>query len=230
VNLQIKKALYEIDATESSLSTPDLLTGMKNLLPKLQLKLTKAVRGMLYDLRKCIEEMKTNVEEIDIRKKICHKILEDQYRIFHNARSVSNFLSTSSIAGDYERIALELIGIIRKAKYEAIPILIEWTDYGIDLKEFEAKYRDGASENHKLHELLKSRKLIQVESIEQVRILYSLRGRTRRIWHYQRIMDRDKYVKGARSGLSWGHMGHVPPVLGPERPRSALLGWTCISK
>uniref|UniRef100_A0A914X325 Uncharacterized protein n=1 Tax=Plectus sambesii TaxID=2011161 RepID=A0A914X325_9BILA len=170
---QIKKGLYELDAVETSLSTPETLSGLKNLQPDMQMKLIKTVRGIIYDLRKCIEEMKLNSEELEYRKEKCHNILENQYRILHNARSIASFLSSISIASDYEKIALELISIIRKAMFKDVPELIEWTDYSIHLKQFEAQYKDGASENQKLHDLLKSRKLIQIESIEQVSLLSS---------------------------------------------------------
>lgn len=78
-------------------------------------------------------------------------------------------MSSSTIASDYEKIATELMTIIRKAKYKDVPKLVDWTDHSINLKLFEAQYKDGANENQKLHDLLKSRKLIQTETISEVR-------------------------------------------------------------
>ncbi|KAE9550003.1 hypothetical protein FO519_006788 [Halicephalobus sp. NKZ332] len=94
-------------------------------------------------------------------------IFENHYRSLFDARTVSKLL-TPNIAAEYEKFARKLGAVLRRTQFENIPKVFEYSNYNIDLRQFENLYREGGKDYQALHEILKYRKAIQTDIIENI--------------------------------------------------------------
>lgn len=84
-----------------------------------------------------------------------------------DARTVSRIL-TPNIAAEYEKFSRKMSDVLRRTQFESVPKVFQYSNYNIDLRQFENLYREGGKDYQALHEILKYRKAIQTDIIENV--------------------------------------------------------------
>uniref|UniRef100_A0AC34R9U5 Uncharacterized protein n=1 Tax=Panagrolaimus sp. JU765 TaxID=591449 RepID=A0AC34R9U5_9BILA len=122
---------------------------------------------MVRSMLDCLHEMRQKPDQYHYYRGKCFHTFENHYRTLFDARIVSRIL-TPNIAADYEKFARKLSSVLRRTQFENIPKVFQYSDYNIDLRQFENLYREGGKDFQALHEILKYRKAIQTDIIENI--------------------------------------------------------------
>uniref|UniRef100_A0A9J2PXA4 Uncharacterized protein n=1 Tax=Ascaris lumbricoides TaxID=6252 RepID=A0A9J2PXA4_ASCLU len=122
---------------------------------------------MVKEVQECLKEMRYHLDNFTDYRLKCVKIFQEHYNGLRDARTVSTLLS-SSVFSVYDATIKKLIQTLRRVKYETQPKIFDWRNFDINLRQFEALYREGGKDNHEIHDLLKMRKILQSDVIPQI--------------------------------------------------------------
>uniref|UniRef100_A0A7E4VU83 Amiloride-sensitive sodium channel n=1 Tax=Panagrellus redivivus TaxID=6233 RepID=A0A7E4VU83_PANRE len=164
---QIDSAIHDLQLIETSMQNSKTVFGLKFLRREERTFVAKKVIRMVKAMLDCLHEMRQKTDQYHYYRGKCFHLFETHYRILLDARTVSRLL-TPHIANDYEKFTRKLGSLLQKSKFQSVPKVFEYHNYDIDLRQFENLYRDGGKDYHALHEILKFRKAIQTDIIENI--------------------------------------------------------------
>uniref|UniRef100_A0A914XWS2 Uncharacterized protein n=1 Tax=Panagrolaimus superbus TaxID=310955 RepID=A0A914XWS2_9BILA len=167
---QIENAIFDLQLIETSMQNSKIIFGLKFLNREERTFVVKKIVRMVRSMLDCLHEMRQKPDHYHYYRGKCFHLFENHYRTLLDARTVSKLL-TPNLAADYEKFTRRLTALLRKTQFESVPKVFEYLNYDIDLRQFENLYREGGKDYQSLHEILKFRKAIQTDIIENIDLL-----------------------------------------------------------
>uniref|UniRef100_A0A915B5R5 Uncharacterized protein n=3 Tax=Parascaris univalens TaxID=6257 RepID=A0A915B5R5_PARUN len=164
---EIETAVFDLQRIEMSVNQPKSVFGLKSLKKDERKAVISKIVTMVKGMRECLREMRYNLDNSTHYRLKCAKTFQEHYNGLRDARTVSTLLS-SSVFTAYDASIKKLIQTLRRVKYETKPKIFEWRNFDINLRQFEALYREGGKDNHEILDLLKMRKILQSDVIPQI--------------------------------------------------------------
>ncbi|CAJ0577010.1 unnamed protein product, partial [Mesorhabditis spiculigera] len=174
-------ALHNIDQIEISLRDPATVFGLKSMDPHDRAPVVHAVRHLFVEAGVCLSKVSDEINRLEssestLRTLIyqCRTDFAAQYEMLAESHRFMTSLD-SHVFSDYETMVYRLTSALQRVRFQTHPKIFNWHDHRIHLRDFVQLYKEGGKDHQEMGELMKLRKIINLDLAEAVHHLRQMK-------------------------------------------------------